>query len=556
MSEQLEGNYSSYDSSADSCVVTGLTNGTPYYFKVFTMDANGNYSSGVPAATTGTPITTTTVANGTESGNITIAPGATATSTNTFTFQTSSGTDVITALVLNLSSASSTSKVEITNDAGTVVYGSSTNPTGAATTSITLNNSTLTASTTLTQYRVRITPKTQANMPSGSLGMLYPVVASVNTWTGTNTNKVNTDTASYLLTIDNEAPATTQNTGVTWSTSTSAANDTWNSVTYGNGLFVAVAATTTSNKSVMTSPDGVTWTQRTATTTNNSWRSVTYGNGLFVAVTATSTNKNVMTSPDGITWTLRTGQNLNTVWNSVTYGGGVFVAVGGDYSYTDSIMYSVDGITWLDATSDPLQSQAFTSVAYGNGVFVAIASSTCAGSCGGVSLIATSVNGISWTSRSAPNANEWQSITYGNGLFVAVSSSGTGNRVMTSSNGTTWTSRTSAANNSWTSVTYGNGLFVAVSSDGTNRIMTSPDGITWTSQVNPVANQWKSIAYGNGIFTAISSDGTSNRVMKSTSTLPRPRYDAIHPPYAHLPVSVRNIFLSIVSANSQRYFVV
>ena len=34
----------------------------------------------------------------------------------------------------------------------------------------------------------------------------------------------------------------------------------------------------------MTSPDGVTWTARTAAGNDDSWHSVTYGNGLFVAV--------------------------------------------------------------------------------------------------------------------------------------------------------------------------------------------------------------------------------------------------------------------------------
>ncbi len=33
----------------------------------------------------------------------------------------------------------------------------------------------------------------------------------------------------------------------------------------------------------MTSPDGVTWTAQTAPESNH-WESVTYGNGLFVAV--------------------------------------------------------------------------------------------------------------------------------------------------------------------------------------------------------------------------------------------------------------------------------
>jgi hypothetical protein len=78
-------------------------------------------------------------------------------------------------------------------------------------------------------------------------------------------------------------PATTMDMGVNWTSQTSAANNQWQSVTYGNGLFVAVAGSGTGNR-VMTSPDGITWTSRISAA-DKRWQSVTYGNGRFVAVT-------------------------------------------------------------------------------------------------------------------------------------------------------------------------------------------------------------------------------------------------------------------------------
>ena len=101
-----------------------------------------------------------------------------------------------------------------------------------------------------------------------------------------------------------------------WTLRTPAADNNWQSVTYGNGLFVAVANSGTGNR-VMTSPDGITWTLRTPAA-DNRWRSVTYGNGLFVAVANSGIGGRVMTSPDGITWTLRTPAADNR-WRSVTY---------------------------------------------------------------------------------------------------------------------------------------------------------------------------------------------------------------------------------------------
>ena len=82
--------------------------------------------------------------------------------------------------------------------------------------------------------------------------------------------------------------------GITWTSRTSASDNDWYAVTYGNGLFVAVSNSGTGNR-VMTSPDGITWTSRTSAA-DKQWWSVTYGDGLFVAVSDTGTDNLVMTS--------------------------------------------------------------------------------------------------------------------------------------------------------------------------------------------------------------------------------------------------------------------
>ncbi len=62
---------------------------------------------------------------------------------------------------------------------------------------------------------------------------------------------------------------------------------------------------------------------------DNDWWSVTYGNGLFVAVASYGIGNGVMTSPDGINWTLRpqTFGAVYNIWTGVTYANGLFVAV-------------------------------------------------------------------------------------------------------------------------------------------------------------------------------------------------------------------------------------
>ncbi len=294
--------------------------------------------------------------------------------------------------------------------------------------------------------------------------------------------------------------------GTSWTIRVNATNNWWESVTYGNGLFVAVASDVVDNK-VMTSPDGINWTSRTIPV-NNAWYSVTYGNGLFVAVADSGTGNRVMTSPDGINWTIRTSAADNG-WHSVTYGNGLFVAVA-ETGIGNRVMTSPDGINWTIRTS--AADIWWQSVTYGNGLFVAVAAS------GIGNRVMTSPDGINWTSRTSAADNGWLSVTYGNGLFVAVAYDGVGanDRIMTSPDGINWTIRTNPVDNEWHSVTYGNGLFVAVASSGIgNRIMTSPDGINWTSRTSPVNIFWRSVIYGNGLFVAIASDGTGNGVMTS-----------------------------------------
>ncbi|HEY4756057.1 MAG TPA: hypothetical protein VIH28_08390 [Ignavibacteriaceae bacterium] len=285
----------------------------------------------------------------------------------------------------------------------------------------------------------------------------------------------------------------------TWISRVSAANNTWNSVAFGNNLFVAVSGDGTNNR-VMTSPDGINWTIRTSAA-NNTWNSVTFGNNLFVAVSTDGIGNRVMTSPDGITWTVRTSAS-DIFWDSVTFGNNLFVAVG-QTGNAVNVMTSPDGINWTGRTG--VSNPNWISVTFGNNLFVAVSPT------GTNNRVMTSPDGITWTVRTSVQL-PFISITFGNNLFVAVGDS----CVMTSPDGITWTGRTPSANNQWNSVTFGNGLFVAVSQTGTgNRVMTCPDGITWTSKVSAADNAWSSVTFGNNTFVSVSFNGSGNRVMTS-----------------------------------------
>jgi len=142
---------------------------------------------------------------------------------------------------------------------------------------------------------------------------------------------------------------------MTLRTSALPSSATWHAVAYANGLFVAIARSTST--SFATSPDGITWTERTVP--SGAYYAIIYANNLWVAVG----NGVCVTSTDGITWTARTmAGNMGTI----AYGRGLFVAFGagkfgGSYSGATTYYTSPDGITWTSRTC--------TSMGYADVVF-------------------------------------------------------------------------------------------------------------------------------------------------------------------------------------------
>ena len=166
----------------------------------------------------------------------------------------------------------------------------------------------------------------------------------------------------------------------------------WQDIAYGASTFVAVAAS--GSTQVMSSTTGTSWT---TSGTNPSggccWSSVTYGNGVWVAVADNA----FMTAPSGNlgTWTyMPASLPVDRDWHGVAYGTdpagtGVFVAVG--CCADPAVMESLDGTTWTAnaPTSTVLTpSDGWQGVAFGKGTFVAVSDAT-SGS-GGV-MVATAV---------------------------------------------------------------------------------------------------------------------------------------------------------------------
>ncbi len=144
---------------------------------------------------------TTTLGDGTNPSNVTIGPGGAATDLDAFTLQTSAATDTVTALTVTLNSYTGIGQADITDTSNTAQCTSITNP---ASTTLSFTGCNIAVTTTLTTFKVRITPKSASAMPAPPGGS-YAITGTVTAFTSTNAH-AGSDGASATVTIDNLSP--------------------------------------------------------------------------------------------------------------------------------------------------------------------------------------------------------------------------------------------------------------------------------------------------------------------------------------------------------------
>ena len=256
------------------------------------------------------------------------------------------------------------------------------------------------------------------------------------------------------------------------------------------------------------------------------WNSVAYGNGIYVAIKYVTWGANqVIVSTDGGKTFINGGTPPAKNYLDITYGepiiGGTptprFVAVAGSGNPT-SIAYSPDGITWYD--SDPLPAiEIFTSVHYANGIYVAVGN-------GGYSsyLVMYSTDGKTWTpanTSSTPPTPNYYDVTYGEtdagGVWVAV---GKSCMMRSTDNAKTWTycAWTGGLDNIaklFSSIKFGNGVFVVGNSDTSPKdggFLVSTDGDTFNfTQGAYVSESSAPVVFTGSEFYAYSTTGKFQR---------------------------------------------
>lgn len=205
------------------------------------------------------------------------------------------------------------------------------------------------------------------------------------------------------------------------------------------------------------------------------WKSIVYGNGKYVAVSSeiySYINSHITTSVDGINWSAPK-EISRPLGNFISYANGKYWIGGGTVDGKSILNMSDDGENWTNIIlSSGSYNQATTKVAYGNGLYVV-------GSWNGVFVAdATKMN---WKLiKIADVHNDIVDVAYGNGIFVCVNVNGA---IASSSDGENW--EVVETGIGFKSVIYANNMFVIggarISINGiySPNIRYSTDGINW-----------------------------------------------------------------------------
>jgi serine/threonine protein kinase/photosystem II stability/assembly factor-like uncharacterized protein len=216
--------------------------------------------------------------------------------------------------------------------------------------------------------------------------------------------------------IDGRIATRNSRTGV-WRIQTFTGDPDFRAIVYANSQYVVVRE----KGSIMTSPDGLTWTQSVSPTTENLF-------GLFWdghQYLAGGDHGTILASADGVNWTKRdSGSKIN--FYAFSYSGSRYVAVG-----NDGIRTSTDSITWTAPNSRWATAEVpFTASTWTGKEFLA-----CGLGLDQFPTIYTCPDGDSWQPRDATVTNSLRAVIAINGeIYVA------GDSVIKKSTdgGTTW----------------------------------------------------------------------------------------------------------------------
>ncbi len=211
---------------------------------------------------------------------------------------------------------------------------------------------------------------------------------------------------------------------------------------------------------------------------------VTSAGGTIVAVGSAGT---ILTSPDGIAWTQRPRRSAFDL-TAVAWTGTQVVAVGGG----GTILTSPDAVTWtprVSPTTEPL-----FGVAWAGTQLAAVGKS---------GAILTSPDGVVWTLQSSATQADLAGVGWTGTQLVAVGANGT---ILTSADGIAWSPQSSGTSERLSAVAWTGTRLVTVGLLGT--IASSEDGIAWSVLSSPTSERLNGVAWDGTRLLAVGDHGT------------------------------------------------
>jgi hypothetical protein len=220
---------------------------------------------------------------------------------------------------------------------------------------------------------------------------------------------------------------------------------------------------------LLTSVDGNEWSVAAEFPRCKLARVATNGT-MFVAVGGYYSNGCAVSSPDGVTWADRTKElsGEGAVLTDVIWTGTAFVALGnisrGKFGVTTVVFTSADGSAW---TRQTIANSSLVSLTWNESLFIGV------GGAGRQGSVFFSADGKSWTRGRVQVSAPLRSIAWNGTRFVAVGMQG---EIHTSPEGQAWTKRSSNTTRDLLRVAWSGTHFVAV---GRGIIIRSADGMMW-----------------------------------------------------------------------------
>ena len=252
--------------------------------------------------------------------------------------------------------------------------------------------------------------------------------------------------------------------GVDWKNlQTGKEGETYRAVQFGNGRFVTVG-TYGGENIFASSADGATWkTGRKEAKYVKYFRGLGFGREMFLGLggdpgSVGSSSPFVLTSRDGVEWSDFISIPGKHILRRVAFGNGLFVGVGD----RGRRALSADGKDWKEAPGTKAI-ETLVDVAFGNGVFVGV---------GLHGLRATTQNGVKWSeARRGEEGEHLNSIVWAGDRFVAVGAGAT----YFSADGADW--KREPNQDAPLVLAHGNRIFIGANWKG--RLLKSSDGIEW-----------------------------------------------------------------------------